>query len=232
MWDEEIFDNTSDEELFDDTSEFERLMDDFKKSLLQSVKKQFLDEMERLRRENENLQKVKLELNKIKKEYEQKKWQLEIERGNLEQKIRRERIAELFRGVQVVMYRADYEYVERQKCNKCDENRKIHFKTPLGRDMYELCECANKDIRYIPVQYIANSFEYRDSCNKDKLNIWYKPYGKDGNSMILDEIGVIYNPRMDFSELNRYRTFFKTEKDCQAYCDWLNEKEKAEVGRT
>ncbi len=57
------------EDFYEEPSEFDNAMDEFKASLMKSVKEEYVSEMERLRAENLELQSVKTYFEKIKKVY-------------------------------------------------------------------------------------------------------------------------------------------------------------------
>ncbi len=217
-----------DEEFFYEPSEFEAKIDEFKQSLLDVVRTDYKTEMERLRTENAELQEVKKNFEQIKNDYKHKEQQLQYDRNNMEQKIRGARLAELMKNLEVTLYRADYKTVLGNKCDKCNSNRQIEFIAPSGKTMAEPCECATKKIVYRPGEQILKEFRtYRN--NDRELIAWYSQYQDDGEGFTLNSstvVKVIYSDGMNFSDLERYSTFFRSEEDCQKYCDWLTEKEE------
>src|SRR5690625_3263152 len=128
-----------DEDFYYEPSEFDLKVDEFKESLMKSVKEDFITELEELKKENESLQEVKKNFESIKQDYENKKRQLNFEKNDLERKVRNARLSELTKDRQVVMYKADSKRVKPPKCDKCDVDRKIHYKTPSGKDKFEYC---------------------------------------------------------------------------------------------
>ncbi|MEI2341636.1 hypothetical protein [Priestia megaterium] len=219
-----------DEDFYHEPSEFEIQVDEFKKSLLQSVKQEFIEEMDQLKLENQELQSIKQNFEKIKSEYKEKERQLERERNGLINQVRRERLSALMKDFEVIMYQAYTRKERPPKCNQCDKDRRIKYKTPSGKDAYEDCTCKQGKTVYFPKDYICSEFKinsqrngmaafYRVNQERD-----YDYYSYD--SSIYAE--TIFNNMMDYEGLNSYRTFFKSKEECQEYCDYLNAKETEE----
>lgn len=80
-----------DEDFYSEPSEFDMQIEEFKESLSKSVKKEYLEEMEKLRKENQALWEVKKNFEQIKREYENKKHKLEIAVRDAENKAKRMR---------------------------------------------------------------------------------------------------------------------------------------------
>jgi hypothetical protein len=122
------------------------------------------------------------------------------------------------------MYKAYSKTELPPKCDKCDDNRRLHYKTPLGRNEYEKCDCNNGKLVYYPEEYICASF----GVNRDKngIDAWYKLHlDRDGDYGRLDTSSLfakIYHEEMKYEDIKQYDTFFKTKEECQGYCDWLN----------
>ncbi|SCY99271.1 MULTISPECIES: hypothetical protein [unclassified Lysinibacillus] len=215
-----------DEDFYHEPSEFEMQIEQFKSSLLDSVKDEYKQQMENLQKENAELQEVKENFEAIKRDFANKERQLQIERNDLERKVRRERLSELTKDLQVIMYKVNSKRVENPKCEKCDANRRIHYKTPSGKDAYEKCECDFGERVYEPKEYMRIEFNICDG-----MRAWYEindfgsrdEYARfDSNSQYAKSV---YKEGMDFNTIELYSTFFKTKEECQAYCDYLNEQE-------
>lgn len=215
-----------DTEFYDEPSEFDVMMHEFKQSLLADVKKEYVDEMNRLRKENAELQDVKLNFSDIKSDYSKKKNELEREYQDLKGKVRRERLSALMKELEVELYTVSTTSHEKQKCNKCDENRRIYYTTPLGNEAYESCDCSKRISIYKPHPILLNSFSIRNG----EGNAWYqvKVDGSDewlsyyddsisGNELIADE--------SQFENIGyAYKALFKTEELAQKFSDYKNEK--------
>lgn len=212
------------DEFYHESRELDLQVEEFKKSLMESVKEEFIAELERLKNENNQLTEVKNNFALIKQEYKNKERQLEVERRELKRKVRNERLSELTKDFQIIMYRANSERVKQPKCSNCDNNRRLYYKTPLGNDAWEYCTCNDSYIVYVPRDYMRVEFSISDG-----MKAWYQinnfgerdEYAKyDVNSI---HHNSVYSEGMDYDEVNKYHTFFKNQEDCQKYCDWLNE---------
>lgn len=214
----------NEEDFYDEPSEFEIAIEMFKANLMKSVKDQFLSEMEALRKENESLQDVKRNFESIKNEYKLKERQLEFERNNIKSEVRKERLGQLMKDCEVVMYKADTNYIKPAKCNKCNAQRKIAYKTPSGKDAYEDCECNKSKTVYCPQEYIRT--EFKINGNNNGIAAHYKVTSErnyDWASLDSSTFArTFYTSSLKYEDLERYSTFFKSKEECQAYCDWLN----------
>lgn len=116
----------------------------FKDALRKEVKQEFLDEMERLRKENLELQEIKQNLKQIKSDYQK---ELEKEQESLREarrRVKQERFEELFKDVTIpiTVYGIDTATAYKPLCGHCD-NRVIHFNSPSGKELTEICpECG------------------------------------------------------------------------------------------
>ena len=177
------------------------------------------DENVRLKTENEKLRNERSNIRN-------KERQLEIQKSDLMRQVKRERLSQLMSDFQVVMYRANKIYPKIPKCNKCDDNRKIKFPSPSGKQMEESCSCDKGKKTYIPIEYICSEFK----VNRDDgaMLMWYKEnhekdhdwYGYNNSDLAKS----VYKGEI-FEELVDYNTYFKSKELCQEYCDWLNSKD-------
>lgn len=214
------------DDFYNEPSEFEQQVEELKQLLMETVKDEFKTEMERLRKENEELHDVKKNFDQIKREYKAKEREFEIKMQNAERKAKLARLAELMKEYEVVMYSARRMRKNGPKCDKCNEHRKIEFTSPSGRLMQEDCACAAPIIWYEPLQHILHEFRY-----DTEMTVWYKPYknSDEGFTFYSSKVArCVYEKGMDYEQLDSYNTLFKNKEDCQAYCDWLTEKETEE----
>ena len=89
-----------------------------------------------------------------------------------EKKWKDARLHELLGDNLTVGWRATFAEVYGEKCDKCDEDRMIHFTSPQGRVLSERCECAKGYRTYFPEEVAL----YKFHVNKRK-NL---PYDKKG----------------------------------------------------
>ncbi len=220
--------NYNADDFYDEPTEFEEKLKELKKSLATAIKDKYKSEMERLKSENAQLQRVKRDWVSIQNEYAAKSRQLEYEREKLEQKVRRERLDSLLADLRIIRFRAVTERVLPPKCDKCNDKREIEYLTPLGKKAKENCDCSVGKLVYKPQEYVVS--EYGTDHNGKRLQIWYK-HGRfeDSDHDIFDSglsyfCRTIYKDGMDYEGLNSLDTFFDSREDCQTYCDWLNQK--------
>lgn len=210
------------DDFYDEPSEFEQQVDEFKNSLLKVVKQEYIEEMEKLKKENEELQEIKKNFEKIKSDYKEKERELKLNESTIERRMRNARLSELMKDKEIIMYQASWKYMRVTKCNKCDDYRKVHFKSPSGKDATEECECAKRYTTYYPNEYIA--YEIKLNSNKT-ISVWYKLENYDKDEYFEKDskfAECVYDENMKYEDVNAYRTFFKSKEDCQKYCDWLN----------
>lgn len=219
-----------DEEFYNEPSEYDQMVDEFRDSLIKSVKQDFLDKMERLEKENAELREVKQNWERLKTEYEEKQreliYKIEQERRN----VRRERLAKLFEqcGMNVTLFKPKESLFRLDKCEKCDENRRIHFKSPSGIDLQEECECSRGYYPVSPVLYTMVKFHRHiknQDCNvyaffQDESDDYYDYY----RSYPIVCTNLYHG--QDFSGLYaelKENVFFEYEEQCRLYCDYIND---------
>ena len=137
-----------DEEEFYSDSKYQEQVENFEEAIKASVKSEILDEMNRLRTENEKLQGIKDHFDEVKRDYEKKKAECDRAVRNAEHNAKRMRIAELMKDHKVVKWKITWTLVYGQKCDKCDSDRNVEIKLPSGRVVNDSCECKTDSKRY------------------------------------------------------------------------------------
>lgn len=222
-----------DEDFYCEPSEFEQQVDEFKESLMNAVKDEHKAEIERLRKENIELQDVKKNIDTIKRDYNQKVSELEIQKRNLKNEVRRERLQELMGDFMAELFSPSRDRKSGPKCDKCNDKRRISFLSPSGKEMEEVCTCSNNIIFFKPTANICSSFAVRNG----EFIAWYKSYSIDrSDGMELESLGVSSVAKFIWSgesfekiEERYHNVYFRTLEDCQEYCDWLTEQENKKV---
>lgn len=221
-----------DEELYDNYNEFDSQIEELKDGLIKGVKKQFIDKLNELTEENARLQSIADRMDEIEREHQNKLRELENEKTKLAQKIRRERISELFAEQKAIMYRADYKMVPVDKCSECDKDRKIHFLSPQGIEVTAPCRCSKSNKVYFPRTEVAYEININRMEN-NRPNVWYvvENEGKNdeyfSNTNTYCEVTYKGEP-FELLQGKYYHLYFDRLEDCQRYCDWLNNKQKVE----
>ena len=215
--------------------EFDEKVEEFKGYLRESVKKETQELIEKLQKENAELREVRDNWESVKHDYEMKQRELQTKISNCKYDAAWMRLEELFDfcGMNVILYRPTWELVYKPKCDKCDDNRYIHFKSPSGKDYQEHCSCAVSFNKYKPEPYYCSEFRVnrRSDTVKYPMMMWFKKYqdySRDYDGYCFDSSDLcrfIYNGE-DFSivESNKGTPYFRDEKQCQEYCDYLNKK--------
>ena len=216
------------EDFYDEYNEFDRQVEEFKDSLRGVVKKEYLKEMQELKKENLKLQDVKNSLSEIKEDYLNKTLKLETEKKNLERNARACRLSELMSEYQTIMYKANQTYTEKPKCNECDAQRNIEFLSPQGIKCKARCKCSIRD--KIFEVYECYLYEFRINIQNTEMLFWYKITSSGADEYCSHDQRVIperiFNNGKTYNDIVPYSEYFKEAKDCQEYCDWLNKEEE------
>ena len=208
---------------FYEGSEFDRQIEEFKDALREDVKRETLEEIERLKKELDELRGFKERKDEIEKEYREKMREAKIAAAEAEQKWKNARLHTLLGEYLVGGFTVKCEFIKGPKCSKCDENRRIHFKSPSGRDMSERCLCDVSVKRYITVPIELFSIEAGKFSAKD--NFVFSRYATE-------DYGDYYYAKNIVSDLDHpekidtHSAMFIDKELCQKYCDWLNDREK------
>lgn len=221
-----------DEDFYNEPSEYDQMVEEFRDSLMKSVKQGFLDKMNRLEKENAELREVKENWESMKRSYEQKNRELAYKLEQERQNMRRERLAQLFEqcGMNVVLFKPKASSFQMDKCDKCDKDRRIHFKSPSGKDMTENCACAKWYYPFLPVSY--QLIKFKRLYEPDRLvTAFYQDESTeeyDYYSEITPRCKHLYTgqPFEELYESAQADVFFENEDQCRAYCDYLNKVKK------
>lgn len=220
-----------DNEFYNEPSEFEMRMEELKESLANAIKSEFLEEMERLKEENRNLQEIKDHFGQIKRDYEKKKEECCRAINEAEQKAKRMKVNELMEHFRIFAWRTTWEYLYGPKCDKCNEDRKIEVALPSGKKVNDECECSKIQMKVmVPQRMVLYEIENRDLG----IAAWYKACGrKEDRYYIIDYASCVclertIGPGTSFDEVEKVQdqreVLFTTEEECRAYCEYLNKK--------
>ena len=212
-------------------SEFEMMMEEFKNTLRNSVRDEIKEELDMLRKENEDLSEIKSQWDELQREYKFKISELERIKDNLKREVRKERLSEIMDDFKTVLYKVSYNTTKLDKCDKCDDYRMINYITPLGREAKEECHCKKP----VKVYSVKEAFLY---SFMDNVNNFYPRYLIHHNSIGSkfelfdfddDDFGkcekVIKTAEEFESITSTYNTFFLTPELAQLYIDKLMSEE-------
>ena len=217
---------------FDDyfePGEFDEKIEELKNELRESVKKEINDEIEKLRKENKELQGIKNNFESIKRGFERKKEECERVMKDAEHRAKHARLAELMEQMKLVLWSVTCETRYKRKCNKCDCWRNVKVTLPSGNTVSDTCICAKTARVYHPKENVL----YEIADRGLDFRVWYKERGDKGKEyFIADTIAVIPSKIIDrnknFEEINKkevYGIFFTSFEECQEFCSYLNKKE-------
>jgi hypothetical protein len=198
-----------------------------------AVKADIQNELDKLRKENAKLQEIKTRMQDIDREHRRKISELEQAKSTVLQDVRRERLHTLMKNLGHEIFGITYNYVYGEKCDKCDKNRYVHFKSPSDKDMYEECECKtnNRAMVFKPVSHVTCAVDLERGGT-----VFYKPYDHKENYFVEDSSSNVRNIAKDdetFEEIKSSAGWysnvsFKTEVRALEFCAWLNDQKLRE----
>lgn len=158
---------------FHEPTEFEQDIHGFMESLRKAVKKEITDEMKELRATvKEQAEKLThldaLELEALQKSNEYGRMMARAER-DAEEKVRQEGIRKLLDVLAEPRYRIGTSRQPQRKCSRCNEDRKLEYKTPRGKVAYEPCECAATTL----IWTVEEQYVHEISKHFGQLIVWY-----------------------------------------------------------
>ena len=218
-------------------SEFEQQVEEFKDALRDSVKEEIKEKIASLEKELAELKDFKNDKKKIVQEYEDKLKAVKSEADarirnakESEEKWKKARLHQLLGDYLTIGWRAGYTREYGEKCDKCDDDRKIHFSSPQGKKYTEDCQCARCYYRYHPQEvtlskiYVRKkNFNYSNNEKADFYNRYYTVEDKDDCDLYEISSEVYKSSDFDYEKANPYRAVFLNEEDCVKYCEWLTE---------
>lgn len=203
------------DDFYDDSPEIEVLTEEFKRSLLKSVKEEFLNEMDRLKKENAELKEFKIKKAEYDSQLEKYKKIKKLELEQLRQVAEKKRLMDILKdNFMTTAYYPQYTWKYKyDKCDKCDEHRNIHFKSPLGRALIEPCSCTKRVNYYKPKE--CSVVEIRSNFN----SLIFRYEDRDSCFVAL---------KSDSKDYESGSKIYKTIEECQEECDRLNKEKENE----
>jgi hypothetical protein len=192
---------------------------------MKEVKQEVLEKIEKLEMELAGLQEFKQEREKIKREHQEALRSLAREQEANFRKMKYAKLQELFSAVPDKCWRMSViDVYSTPKCEKCDEFRKVSFKSPLGRTLVEDCSCSTKKSHvYYPYLYQLSCVRREDSGNERGLLSWFKRYSDSDSYTVCFRDMKIWDKSVGFVGLGKNEDyFFLVKEDCQSCCDNLN----------
>lgn len=207
-------------------SEFDEKIEELKNELRESVKKEINDEIEKLRKENKELQGIKRNFESVKKDFERKKDECDRAIRNAESKAKQARLKELMEHFKVTLWAVSWDYRYKKKCDKCDKNRRIQVALPSGKTVDDECSCRVSKKVYYPKENVL----YELSERNREFMAWYMAKGDRGEEYFVggpraEYAKVVVDHNKDFKEIETEelrKVFFTTKEECQAFCNYIN----------
>lgn len=207
-------------------SEFDEKIEELKNELRESVKKEINDEIEKLRKENKELQGIKRNFESVKKDFERKKDECDRAIRNAESKAKQARLKELMEHFKVTLWAVSWDYRYKKKCDKCDKNRRIQVALPSGKTVDDECSCRVSKKVYYPKENVL----YELSERNREFMAWYMAKGDRGEEYFVggpraEYAKVVVDHNKDFKEIETEelrKVFFTTKEECQVFCNYIN----------
>ena len=232
------------DDYWNEPSEFDQQIEEFKDSLRASIKDEIKEKIESLEKELAELKEFKDEKDKFIHKYENEINKIKNEADvvvrdakNSEKKWKKARLHELLGDCLMVGWRVGHSSEYGEKCDKCDDNRKIHFTSPQGREYTEDCQCAKRHYKYFPKEAVLAKFYVRKKNffggNDEKSNFYDRYYTvKEHDDCDCYDFSDDVYPSLtnvDYKTITPYYAVFLNKEDCKKFCDWKNEQELKKV---
>lgn len=160
-------------EYWDEYSEYDSAVESLKDSLRESVKKEVADRIKRLVADNAALKDRLRGLDEAERVAAQTRADYERKFSSIKreavQAARKEELGKLLDAIDERLYRVERVYTKLPKCDLCNENRQVAYKTPRGRDVTELCACGESLSRWEATEVFAHEVSRRNG----ELIVWW-----------------------------------------------------------
>ena len=213
----------------------EIILDELAVKMREALTDKIKYEIEALHKENTSLKEQNKKLTEEAYAVKSKERQLEDKEKHLEYQFYKKKFNEFLQPFldNIEVYDASHEPHEQEKCEYCNEERKLLFTASNGKTELKICDCAHRKYWWEPKKVSLHKIEFYK-----KTYDGYTFYGiahfyneKDGDryfkvdlQMLLDEFT---DETLELVKKLKYehRIVFKSQEECQKYCDWKN-KEK------
>lgn len=235
------FDDYDENDFYDESVNSE--LNEFIENIKTKAKKEFIDRLNELEKENQELQEVKRDynskINELEREYDDKLYKLEKEYKEKECNLYKRPINEIFPFVSKPYYKATVKYDYIPKCNKCDENRQFVYIDPLNREHKFDCACNKKEFRGYEVEERVINFIKEISIRDGKPRMWVDFNIRESNSgdyicgnyfdkskiVPSEKVDELVNEYFSMNSIPRYdvtQYYFESKEDCEKVISALN----------
>jgi transposase-like protein len=225
------------EDYFYEPSENDIVMSEIGDILKKMIKKEVLDELEALRAENAKLRQFRDERESYEAKIRDAEYKCKVAIEKAQREAKNARIHSLFGEMLTVGYMVASNNKKRPKCNKCNDQRRIEYVTPLGRHAYEVCDCEGYDHVYEvkEVEMVKFTIRKRGGWDQDEKVVRYfsharNTYDDQTDENNYDRVTWVYNnePFEELAKNSYYGVAFLDKDKCQEYCDWCNAQKNKE----
>lgn len=224
-------------ESYFEPDEIEWAAREFQDKVLNAAKEQFKKRIEDLEQEVRELK----EFRDLKDTYERKMnmMQYEIERAKEEaaQNAKRLKAKDYMDILSKPAFVVNCEWRHyKPKCDKCDNDRKIHFTSPMGKQMTEPCSCSGIRRFYSVSEAVVYESEPEDKhrfVGYVDVNCFRNTHTEDDPRF--EVCRYVWSGQKDMKYMldNNYyeliHTYFFNRKDCEEACKLLQEKADKEL---
>ena len=123
-------------------------------------------------------------------------------------------------------YYANSTYKKVNKCEKCDDERKIIYTSLYGGEIKKDCSCNRRYELYEPEHSVIEVLSLWKNNYDNKFGITPKYKNKENDdykwsSLEFTQFIDIFDENA-VDEIKKHDTLFKSKEECQKYCDYLN----------
>ena len=215
---------------FYEPSDYDIMVEELKEKLRESVKQEYVDEMNRLKAEVERLSDIKKNWNEKCKELDDAKRDAERTKRDALSQAKKMRLGELLNDYIIPVWGLQYDYKYlREKCDKCDEYGRIHYKSPQGYDRDEACDCRQKVCVWTPVEAEIVEINRNEWAGNDKVpyHVYFEwKVGAKGEDPDDFSQTMKFADGLEFEKVDPFRMVFRDKDRAKTYCDWKNLREK------
>jgi hypothetical protein len=209
---------------FEDLSPFDEAVESFKEELRGAVKHEVQTEMETLRTQNREMAEKLKNLGQLEQAAERARIHYEVQLSQAESTARRtvekEGIRKLLSVLREPRYRIVIERDWQPKCDRCDEDRRLHYTTPRGKASYEQCECSVTTPRYAVEEALVHEVAKRNG----ELLAWYHEASRYFSDDSFGSPTVLNAPAKIEEMMKDPRSYgFPSMESAQALADAMNE---------
>jgi len=216
-------------------SQYAVVADEFVAKMKETLKQEVKDHYNSIQKENEILKErldyalsSRDEVAKRERDITYKEKELENKIKSLDKNFMRDKFTDLLKDIVQKGYAVRSTYIKQEKCNLCDEKRKVEYTSPTGIVVKLDCECNKGKNFYIPseLDLCEITINKRDNGWKDdRLWVKVKYHERDYDDKELDlETNNIFELFNDEIKDLHYSVTYTTKEECQKHCDYLNSK--------